>query len=53
MNSIDRYLMISENANAKEKDTTVLHSKVANYHHKQYPEFEEFGDATLVADNGR
>lgn len=34
------------------KDATVLHSKVANYHHKQYPEFEDFGDATLVADNG-
>ena len=37
---------------ADAKDATVLHSKVANYHHKQYPEFEDFGDATLVADNG-
>ena len=37
---------------ANAKDATVLHSKVANYHHKQYPEFEDFGDATLVADNG-
>ena len=34
------------------KDAEVLHSKVANYNHKQYPEFEDFGDATLVADNG-
>lgn len=37
---------------ANAKDATVLHSKVANYNHKQYPEFEDFGDATLVADNG-
>ena len=34
------------------KDAKILHSKVANYNHKQYPEFEDFGDATLVADNG-
>ncbi|MET3505318.1 Gfo/Idh/MocA family protein [Halalkalibacter oceani] len=34
------------------KDAKVLHSKVANYHYKQYPQFEDFGDATLVADNG-
>lgn len=34
------------------KDAEVLHSKVANYHHKQYPKFQDFGDATLVADNG-
>ena len=34
------------------KDAKVLHSKVANYRHKQYPELEDFGDATLVADNG-
>jgi predicted dehydrogenase len=37
---------------ADANDATVLHSKVANYHYKQYPEFEDFGDATLVADNG-
>jgi predicted dehydrogenase len=30
----------------------VLHSKVANYHTKEHPEFEDFGDATLLADNG-
>ncbi|GAA4060842.1 Gfo/Idh/MocA family oxidoreductase [Amphibacillus indicireducens] len=34
------------------KDAKVLHSKVANYHFKEYPKFEDFGDATLVADNG-
>jgi len=34
------------------KDAKVLASKVANYKHKQYPELEDFGDATLVADNG-
>ncbi|MEF2245450.1 Gfo/Idh/MocA family protein [Paenibacillus sp. IITD108] len=34
------------------KDARVLHSKVANYHFKQYKGFEDFGDATLVADNG-
>lgn len=34
------------------KDAKVLHSKVANYHYKDYPKFEDFGDATLVADNG-
>ena len=34
------------------KDATVLHSKVANYAHKEYPELEDFGDATLIADNG-
>ncbi len=33
-------------------DATVVHSKVANYAHKEFPEFEDFGDATLVADNG-
>jgi hypothetical protein len=25
---------------------------VANFNHKDYPELEDFGDATLVADNG-
>lgn len=34
------------------KDARVLSSKIANYHHKDYPELEDFGDATLVADNG-
>lgn len=34
------------------KDAKVVHSKVGNYKFKQYPGFEDFGDATLVADNG-
>jgi predicted dehydrogenase len=34
------------------KDAKVLHSKVANYSFKDHPEFEDYGDATLVADNG-
>ncbi len=34
------------------RDAKVVHSKVANYKFKQFPEFEDFGDATLVADNG-
>ena len=34
------------------QDARVLHSKVANYHNPEHPEFEDFGDATLVADNG-
>ena len=34
------------------KDAEVVHAKVANYHHKEYPGLEDFGDATLVADNG-
>jgi predicted dehydrogenase len=34
------------------RDATVLHSKVANYAHPDYPELDDFGDATLVADNG-
>ena len=34
------------------KDAQVLHSKIANYHFKQYPKFQDFGDAALVADNG-
>ncbi|HZG85403.1 Gfo/Idh/MocA family oxidoreductase [Paenibacillus sp.] len=34
------------------KDAKVLHSKVANYNFKNYQKFEDFGDATLVADNG-
>lgn len=34
------------------KDAKVTNSKVANYKFPQYPELEDFGDATLVADNG-
>ncbi|WP_372663490.1 Gfo/Idh/MocA family protein [Cohnella sp.] len=34
------------------KDATVVHSHIANYNNKNYPELEDFGDATLVGDNG-
>ena len=34
------------------KDATVSSSRVANYNNKKYPELEDFGDASLVADNG-
>lgn len=34
------------------RDAKVLHSKVANYNNPAYPELEDFGDATLVGDNG-
>jgi len=34
------------------KKAEVLHSKVANYHCPEYPELEDFGDATLLGDNG-
>ena len=33
-------------------DASVTSARVANYANKQYPELEDFGDATLVADNG-
>jgi predicted dehydrogenase len=34
------------------KDAKVQASRIANYNNKQYPELEDFGDVTLVADNG-
>jgi len=34
------------------RDAKVLHSKAGNYRFREYPRFEDFGDATLVADNG-
>ncbi|MGY0691461.1 Gfo/Idh/MocA family protein [Virgibacillus sp. FSP13] len=33
-------------------DAKVLHSKVGNYTFKDYPKFQDLGDASLVADNG-
>jgi predicted dehydrogenase len=33
-------------------DAKILSCKVANYNNKQYPELEDFGDATLLGDNG-
>lgn len=34
------------------EDAEVLHSKVGNYYHPEYPELEDYGDATLVGNNG-
>ncbi|WP_088102816.1 Gfo/Idh/MocA family protein [Halalkalibacter urbisdiaboli] len=34
------------------KDARVQSSKVANYANKDYPELEDYGDATLIGDNG-
>ena len=34
------------------RDAKVLSSKVGNYANPEYPELEDFGDATLVGDNG-
>lgn len=44
---IEQFLYYSGCGNAE-----VLHSKVANYNCKGYPELEDYGDATLVGDNG-
>ncbi|MDA8296824.1 MAG: Gfo/Idh/MocA family oxidoreductase, partial [Actinomycetota bacterium] len=33
-------------------DATITASRVANYHHKEYPGIEDFGDCALVGDNG-
>ena len=34
------------------KSARVVHAAVANYHHKEHPEFEDWGQANLIADNG-
>jgi predicted dehydrogenase len=34
------------------KEAKVVNSQVANYNHKQYPTFEDFGDCNLVGNNG-
>ncbi|MBB6673391.1 Gfo/Idh/MocA family protein [Cohnella nanjingensis] len=34
------------------RDARVAHSKVGNYRSPSYPELEDFGDATLIGDNG-
>lgn len=34
------------------EDAEVLHSKAGNYSHPEYPELEDYGDATLLGDNG-
>ncbi|AQQ54624.1 Gfo/Idh/MocA family protein [Planococcus lenghuensis] len=34
------------------KNAKVLHSKVGNYNNPEHPELEDYGDATLLGDNG-
>jgi len=34
------------------KDARVANSQIANFNNPEYPELDDFGDATLVADNG-
>lgn len=34
------------------KNAEVMHSKIANYSCPEYPELDDFGDATLLGDNG-
>lgn len=33
-------------------DAAVVNSEIANYNHPQYPELDDFGDATLIGNNG-
>jgi len=33
-------------------DAEVFHARTANYAHPRYPEFEDFGEASLIGDNG-
>jgi len=44
---IEQFLYFTGN-----KKATVAHSKVANYNCKEHPELEDFGDVTLVGENG-
>jgi len=44
---IEQFLHYTGNEDAK-----VLHSKVGNYNNPEHPELEDYGDATLVGDNG-
>jgi predicted dehydrogenase len=34
------------------EDATILSAAIANYHHPETPELEDFGEASLVGDNG-
>ncbi|TSB47554.1 Gfo/Idh/MocA family oxidoreductase [Alkalicoccobacillus porphyridii] len=44
---MDQFLIYSGATDAK-----VLHSKTANYQHPEYGNWEDFGDATLLGNNG-
>jgi len=34
------------------RDATVTDANIANYHHREHPELDDFGDAHVVTDNG-
>lgn len=34
------------------KNATIQNARIANYTHKEHPNFQDFGDAALVGDNG-
>ncbi|RKL65064.1 oxidoreductase [Salipaludibacillus neizhouensis] len=44
---IEQFLYYTKNTNAR-----VMASKIANYNNPDYPELEDYGDATLVGENG-
>ena len=44
---IEQFLYFS-----RSKDAEILSAAVANYHHPETPELEDFGEASLVGDNG-
>src|SRR5699024_1999858 len=44
---IDQFLHFTNSFNAR-----VLHSKVGNYNNDNYPELEDYGDASLISENG-
>ncbi len=44
---IDQFLFY-----AKEEEARVVSSRVANYAHPEYPELEDFGDCSIVGQNG-
>ena len=44
---IEQFLFFS-----RSKDAQILSAAVANYHHPETPELEDFGEASLVGDNG-
>lgn len=46
IHQIEQFLHYTMNENAE-----VLHSKVGNYHHGKYKGFEDYGDATLIAED--
>lgn len=44
---IEQFLHLTGNVDAE-----IVHSKVGNYANPDYPEFEDYGDATLIGENG-